>query len=59
MASTYTTNIRLTKQGDGDNANTWGDTWGGHAREPDTPPTRSLARAGRPHRTPRHRAART
>tara|TARA_R110000850_G_scaffold127534_1_gene246626 strand:- start:2110 stop:3009 length:900 start_codon:yes stop_codon:yes gene_type:complete len=25
MASTYTTNIRLTKQGDGDNANTWGE----------------------------------
>ena len=24
MASTYTTNIRLTKQGDGDNPNTWG-----------------------------------
>tara|TARA_R100000808_G_C2135923_1_gene144253 strand:+ start:96 stop:1280 length:1185 start_codon:yes stop_codon:yes gene_type:complete len=24
MASTYTTNIRLTKQGDGDNANSWG-----------------------------------
>ena len=25
MASTYTTNIRLTKQGDGDNPNTWGE----------------------------------
>ena len=25
MASTYTTNIRLTKQGDGDNANSWGE----------------------------------
>jgi len=25
MASTYTTNIRLTKQGDGDNPNSWGD----------------------------------
>tara|TARA_A100001391_G_scaffold185843_1_gene154653 strand:- start:2762 stop:3673 length:912 start_codon:yes stop_codon:yes gene_type:complete len=24
MASTYTTNLRLTKQGDGDNPNTWG-----------------------------------
>jgi len=24
MASTYTSNIRLTKQGDGDNPNTWG-----------------------------------
>ena len=24
MASTYTTNIRLTKQGDGDNPNSWG-----------------------------------
>ena len=24
MASTYTTNIRLTKQGNGDNPNTWG-----------------------------------
>ena len=25
MASTYTTNLRLTKQGDGDNPNTWGE----------------------------------
>jgi hypothetical protein len=25
MASSYTTNLRLTKQGDGDNPNTWGD----------------------------------
>ena len=24
MASTYTTNLRLTKQGDGDNPNSWG-----------------------------------
>ena len=24
MASTYTSNLRLTKQGDGDNPNTWG-----------------------------------
>ncbi len=24
MASTYTTNIRLEKQGDGENPNTWG-----------------------------------
>ena len=24
MASTYTTRIRLVKQGDGDNPNTWG-----------------------------------
>ena len=24
MSSTYTTNLRLTKQGDGDNPNTWG-----------------------------------
>ena len=24
MASTYTTNLRLVKQGDGDNPNTWG-----------------------------------
>ena len=25
MASTYTTNLRLTKQGDGDNPNSWGE----------------------------------
>ena len=25
MPSTYTTNLRLTKQGDGDNPNTWGE----------------------------------
>ena len=25
MASTFTTNIRLNKQGDGDNPNSWGD----------------------------------
>ena len=24
MASTYTTNLRLTKQGDGENPNSWG-----------------------------------